>query len=301
MPPLYLEKLSPLDLKEKSEKLYELLKECKLCPNECLADRTNSETGECHSTDEVFISSYGPHHGEEPPLRGHYGSGTIFFTNCNLSCEFCQNFDISHLGQGEGVSIDHLAEIMISLQNRGCHNINLVTPTHFTPQIVDALIIAIDKGLVIPLVYNCGGFESVETLKLLEGIIDIYMPDIKFSNNKNAENYSHIKNYWGVAKAAVKEMHRQIGDLKLNREGIAQRGILVRHLILPNGIAGSKKVIDFIAEDLSTETYLNLMDQYHPAFKADKFYELDRRITPKEYAGIINYARQHGLTRGLLT
>lgn len=295
MLPMYLESLTPIELKERSEKLNDLLKECRLCPNECLADRVDGETGDCHSTDEVIISSYGPHFGEEPPLTGTLGSGTIFFTNCNLACQFCQNYDISQLGRGESVSITDLAQIMISLQNSGCHNINFVSPTHFTPQIVDALIIAIDKGLQLPLVYNCGGYESVETLKLLVGIIDIYMPDIKYSKNETAEKYSHIKNYWDVVRKAVKEMHKQVGNLKTSKLGIAQRGLLVRHLILPNNISGSKEVIDFLAGEISKETYLNLMDQYYPSYKADNYKELNRRISKGEYYKIIDYAKKFKL------
>jgi len=293
MLPTYLETLTPIELKERSDKLNEMLKECRLCPNECLADRVNGETGDCHSIDEVMISSYGPHYGEEPPLTGTLGSGTIFFTNCNLSCQFCQNYDISQLGRGTSVSIDELARIMIGLQNSGCHNINFVTPTHFTPQIVDALIVAINKGLQIPLVYNCGGYESVETLKLLEGIIDIYMPDIKYSKNETAEKYSHIKNYWDVVRRAVKEMHRQVGNLKISKRGIAQSGLLIRHLILPNNISGSKEVIDFIAGEISNDTYLNLMDQYYPSYKADNYKELNRRISKEDYYEIIDYAKKY--------
>ncbi|KUG26229.1 radical activating enzyme [hydrocarbon metagenome] len=293
MLPTYLETLTPIELKERSDKLNEMLKECRLCPNECLADRVNGETGDCHSIDEVMISSYGPHFGEEPPLTGNFGSGTIFFTNCNLSCQFCQNYDISQLGRGESVTIKDLAQIMISLQNRGCHNINFVTPTHFTPQIVDSLILAIDKGLQIPLVYNCGGYESVETLILLDGIIDIYMPDIKYSSNETAEKYSLIKNYWDIVRKAVKEMHRQVGNLKISKRGIAQRGLLARHLILPNDIAGSKKVLDFLAEEISKDTYLNLMDQYYPSYRANQYEELNRRISKEEYCEIIDYAKKY--------
>lgn len=295
MLPMYLETLTPIELKERSDKLNELLKECRLCPNECLADRVNGETGDCHSTDEVMISSYGPHYGEEPPLTGTLCSGTIFFTNCNLACQFCQNYDISQLGRGTSVSIDELARIMIGLQNSGCHNINFVTPTHFTPQIVDALIVAINKGLQLPLVYNCGGYESIETLKLLEGIFDIYMPDIKYSKNETAVKYSHIKNYWDVVRLAVKEMHRQVGNLKISKRGIAQRGLLIRHLILPNNVSGSKEVIDFIAGEISNDTYLNLMDQYYPSYKADNYKELNRRISKEEYYEIIDYAKKYEL------
>ena len=298
MLPLYLEKLTPRDLKEKAKALYELFVECRICPNECMARRSEGETGECHSTDELIISSVSPHFGEEPPLVGSLGSGTIFFTNCNLDCKFCQNYDISHLGVGEKVTIEDLSRSMQKLQQRGCHNINLVTPTHFTPQIVDALILAVEKGLEIPIVYNCGGYESVETLKLLEDIIDIYMPDIKYSINENALKYSGVQDYWENVKLAIKEMHRQVGDLKISKRGIAQRGLLIRHLVLPNDVAGTKKVIDFVVDEISIDSYLNIMDQYRPAYNAIKYEKLNRRITPSEYKDIIDYAFRKGLSRG---
>lgn len=298
MLPLYLEKLNPNELRKRADILKKMLEECRLCPNECAVNRLNSETGNCRSTDEVFMSSYGPHFGEEPELVGLYGSGTIFFTNCNLSCVYCQNYDISHFGIGQKISIDELANIMISLQKRGCHNINLVTPTHFVPQIVEALIIAIEKGLEIPLVYNCGGYESLETLKLLEDIVDIYMPDIKYSDNEIAEQLSGIKNYWNIARAAVKEMYRQVGDLHIDKKGIAKRGLLIRHLVLPNNLAGSEKVIDFIAEEISKDSYINIMDQYHAAYKASGYSGLNRPIKSSEYESVINYALLKGLHRG---
>ncbi|MCH9028743.1 MAG: radical SAM protein [Bacteroidetes bacterium] len=298
MLPLYLEKLTPTELKEKTEALYELFVECRICPNECMARRSEGETGECHSTDEVIISSVGPHFGEEPPLIGSFGSGTIFLTNCNLSCEFCQNYDISHLGIGEKVTTEDLARSMLKLQQRGCHNINFVTPTHFTPQIVDALILAVGKGLELPIVYNCGGYESVETLILLEDIIDIYMPDIKYSIDENALKYSGVQNYWGVVTDAVKEMHRQVGDLKISKRGIAQRGLLIRHLVLPNDAAGSRKAIDFVADEISTDSYINIMDQYRPAYNASKYEKLNRRITPSEIKEVVDYALSKGLRRG---
>jgi len=298
MLPLYLEKLTLIDLNERSEALHQLFEECRICPNECMTKRSEGETGECHSTDEVLISSLGPHYGEEPPLVGTHGSGTIFLTNCNLSCEFCQNYDISHLGRGEPVTMTDLARAMLQLQQRGCHNINFVTPTHFTPQIVEALILAVEKGLELPIVYNSGGYESVETLKLLEDIVDIYMPDIKYSVDENALKYSGIKNYWAIVTSALKEMHRQVGDLKISKRGIAQRGLLIRHLVLPNNITGSKKVIDFVANEISTESYLNIMDQYRPAYNAFKYEKLNRRITPSEYKEVADYAFNKGLRRG---
>jgi putative pyruvate formate lyase activating enzyme len=298
MLPLYLEKLTLPALHQKAQALNQLFVECRLCPNECMAKRTKGETGDCHSTDEVIISSVGSHFGEEPPLVGTNGSGTIFFTNCNLDCKFCQNYDISHLGMGEKVSITDLARAMLQLQQRGCHNINLVTPTHFTPQIVDALILAIEKGLELPIVYNCGGYESIETLKLLEDIVDIYMPDIKYSIDENALKYSGVQNYWQTVKLALKEMHRQVANLKISKRGIAQRGLLVRHLVLPDDAAGSKAVIDFVADEISTETYLNIMDQYRPAYNVHKYEKLNRRITPSEYDEVVDYAFNKGLRRG---
>lgn len=298
MIPSYLEKLTIEDLRERADTLLQLLNECRICPNECNVNRADGEKGTyCHSANEVIVSSFTPHFGEEPPLVGFSGSGTIFFTNCNLRCVYCQNYDISQLGHGSAVSIEHLSEFMITLQNRGCHNINLVSPTHFVPQIVSALVIAVNKGLEIPIVYNCGGYESVETLKLLEDIVDIYMPDIKYSNNETAARLSGIKNYWDVVQSAVKEMHRQVGDLHINRRGIAKHGLLIRHLVLPNDLAGSKKVVDFIADEISNDTYINIMDQYYPAYKANQFDKLNRRITKKEYEHVINYAKHRGLTR----
>jgi putative pyruvate formate lyase activating enzyme len=296
MLPLYLEKLTLPELHQRAEALHQLMVECRICPNECMSKRTEGETGDCHSTDEVIISSVGPHFGEEPPLVGTNGSGTIFFTNCNLSCEFCQNYDISHLEKGEKVTITELARAMRQLQQRGCHNINLVTPTHFTPQIVSALILAIEKGLELPIVYNCGGYESVKTLKLLEDIVDIYMPDIKYSINENALKYSGVENYWEIVKLAVKEMHRQVGDLKISKRGIAQRGLLIRHLVLPNDVAGSKAVINFIVGEISADTYLNIMDQYRPAYHAHKYPKLDRQISPSEYKAVVDYAFSKGLS-----
>lgn len=298
MLPSYISEISLEELKERKDKLYDLLKSCSLCPNECEVNRQIDDNGKCSSGYLPIISSYGPHFGEEPPLVGRYGSGTIFFTNCNLDCKFCQNYDISHYGMGREVSINDLADMMLYLQNRGCHNINFVTPTHFTPQIVDALIIARERGLEIPLVYNCGGYESLNTLKLLDKIIDIYMPDIKYSSNENALKYSGIPNYWDVVQEAIKEMYNQVGDLKISSSGIAKRGLLIRHLVLPNDLAGSKKILDFIAKEISIDSYVNIMDQFRPVFLANQFRELNRHISQKEYFDVINYAKEIGLHRG---
>lgn len=300
MLPSYISDISLEELKERRNRLYELLEACRLCPNECGTNRKLTDSGICRSGYLPIVSSYFPHFGEEPPLVGRFGSGTIFFTNCNLDCKFCQNYDISHYGIGKEISIEDLASMMIYLQNRGCHNINFVTPTHFTPQIVDALIIARERGLEIPLVYNCGGYESVETLKLLDKVIDIYMPDIKYSSNENALKYSGISNYWDVVREAIKEMHRQVGDLVISKTGIAKRGLLIRHLVLPNDIAGSKKVLQFIANEISKDSYVNIMDQYRPAYLANNFSELSRPIREKEFIEVVNYAKEIGLHRGFL-
>lgn len=298
MLPLYLEKLNPNELQLRADVLKKIMEECRLCPNECAVNRNEGEIGKCHSANEVIISSYGPHFGEESELVGLYGSGTIFFTNCNLACIYCQNYDISQLGIGKKISIEELSDTMISLQRRGCHNINLVTPTHFVPQIVQALVFAVEKGLEIPIVYNSGGYESVETLILLKDIVDIYMPDIKYSDNETASRLSGIKNYWFVVKSAVKEMYAQVGDLYIDKKGIAKRGLLVRHLVLPNNLSGSYKVIDFVAHEISKNTFINIMEQYHPSFKANEYPELNRRIKPDEYQKVLDYALLKGLHRG---
>lgn len=299
--PFYLEKLNYNELQARKEALKERMQNCALCPHDCRAERSKGKIGVCKSTDEVFISSFGPHFGEEPPLTGSSGSGTIFFTGCNLRCVYCQNFDISQLRRGYKCTIDELAGIMLRLQSGGCHNINLVTPTHYIPQIIEALLIAIDKGLQLPLVYNCGGYESVETLKLLDGIIDIYMPDIKYSDNENAKKYSAVLDYWETSAKAVREMHKQVGDLKLSKLGTALRGMIIRHLVLPNNIAGSKKVIDFVFSEISSATYLNIMDQYHPSYRASKYNILNRQISISEYQSALDYAKENGLVRGVFS
>jgi len=245
----------------------------------------------------VVISSYGPHFGEEAPLVGKHGSGTIFFTYCNLQCVFCQNYTISQLGEGRAVDREELAGMMLSLQARGCHNINLVSPTHVAPHILDALELAVSKGLYLPLVYNSGGYDSVETLGLLDGIIDIYMPDMKYSDEKTAEQLSGIKDYPKVNKAAVKEMHRQVGDLQTDKQGVAHRGLLVRHLVLPNRLAGTQEVVRFLAQEVSTNTYLNIMAQYHPCHKAFDIPQLARPVNRQEFREAIDLAHQRGLHR----
>lgn len=285
------------ELAERVEAARSLLQDCHVCPRHCEVDRLNGELGECRTSAEIIISSYGPHFGEEAPLVGRNGSGTIFFTNCNLRCVFCQNYSISQLGEGEKVSKEELAYMMLSLQSKGCHNINLVSPTHVVPQILEALEIAVKSGLRLPLVYNSGGYDSVETLRLLDGVVDIYMPDMKYSDEKTAEKLSGVKNYPAINRAAVKEMHRQVGDLQIDEDGIAQRGLLVRHLVLPHGLAGTKEVMDFLANEVSSDTYVNIMAQYHPCYEAFQFPSLSRRTSAVEFQEAVALARQAGLNR----
>ena len=274
-----------------------MLEECYVCPRQCGVNRLAGESGECHITTQAIVSSYGPHFGEEAPLVGRRGSGTIFFTYCNLHCVFCQNYTISQLGEGYAVDREELAGMMLSLQAKGCHNINLVSPTHVMPHILDSLELAVDMGLHLPIVYNSGGYDSVETLELLDGIIDIYMPDMKYSEEKTAEQLSGIENYPEVNKTAIKEMHRQVGDLQIDEQGVAQRGLLVRHLVLPNRLAGTKEVVRFLAQEVSTNTYLNIMDQYHPCHKAFDIPQLSRPITRQEFDEAVDLAHQQGLYR----
>jgi len=293
----YLELYHSGDLRERVKKAKSLLKSCHVCPRGCSVDRLKGETGTCRTPGEAIVSSYGPHFGEETPLVGRYGSGTIFFTNCNLKCVFCQNYSISQLGEGERVSREELAQMMLSLQNRGCHNINLVSPTHVVPQILEALEVAVELGLRLPLVYNTGGYDSIETLRILDSIVDIYMPDMKYSDERIAKELSGIDDYPTVNRSALKEMHQQVGDLQLNGSGIAQRGLLVRHLVLPDGLAGTKEVVNFLAREISPNTYINIMAQYHPCHEAPNIPGLARRISAKEFQEAIELSHQAGLSR----
>ena len=278
-----------------AEKLYEKSSPCTLCPHKCSVDRPGGGKGTCSSGMLPFVSSFSPHFGEEAPLVGKNGSGTIFFTNCNLACIFCQNYDISHLGRGDEISYRDLAEMMLLLQRKGCHNINFVTPTHMIYAVVKALMIAVPGGLNIPLVYNSGGYDSVETLRIIDGVFDIYMPDLKYMDDAAAKELSGAGDYAENAVLAIEEMYRQTGDQVIER-GIAQRGLLVRHLVLPNNIAATDRVIDFIAS-LSSNTYINIMDQYRPEYRAGECFDLKRRVTLKEYDDVVNYARKKGLRR----
>jgi len=285
------------ELAGRIEAAWAILRDCTLCPRHCRVNRLEGERGVCRVGRLPMVSSYGPHFGEERPLVGQRGSGTIFLTWCNLRCVFCQNYDISHLGAGEEVEVEELGEMMVSLWRQGCHNINFVTPTHQVAQILAALPYAVERGVNVPLVYNCGGYEEVATLLLLEGIFDIYMPDFKYGDSGIARRYSGAPRYVETAKAALREMHRQVGTLMLDERGIAIRGLLIRHLVLPGGLAGTRLVMGFIARELSPDSYINIMDQYHPCFTAADHPPLNRRITVEEFSEAVAIAREEGLRR----
>jgi putative pyruvate formate lyase activating enzyme len=274
------------------------LEDCDLCARYCHMNRLETVKGAvCRTGERAVVHSRGPHYGEENPLRGRNGSGTIFFSWCNLRCVFCQNWDISQKGQGREVEADELADMMLELQAQGCHNINFVSPSHVVAQIIAAVEIAAGKGLGLPLVYNTGGYDSLEALQLLDGIIDIYMPDMKYGDTEKAHHFSHVRDYVEVNRAAVREMYRQVGDLTLDENGIALRGLLVRHLVLPENISGTDRVLEFLAEEISPATYLNLMDQYRPCYRADENPPLDRPITSRDFSGALGWAESLGLHR----
>ncbi len=293
----YIESYKQGILEEKIHLAFSRLENCTICPRQCRVNRLKGETGFCRAGFLPRVASFAPHFGEEKPLVGRHGSGTIFFSFCNLYCLYCQNYSISHGAEGQEISFETLARMMLQLQLLGCHNINLVTPTHFVPQILKALEIAVKLGLSLPLVYNTGGYDSVDTLRLLEGIVDIYMPDFKYTSCQAAQKYSQASDYPERARQAIKEMHRQVGDLVINKEGIAEKGLLVRHLILPENLAGSEKVMKFLAQEISINTYINIMDQYHPWGDIPFDSPLQRRITSQEFRQALHLARKYGLTR----
>ncbi len=296
--PSYVPLFEKGELSQRVRVLQEFLRECRLCPRECRVNRFDGETGYCGARSELMVSSAFPHFGEEPPLVGYHGSGTIFLTHCNLRCIFCQNYDISHLGRGEQITPFDVARAMVKLQEMGCHNINFVTPTHYSPQIVASLTKAVEMGLHLPIVYNCSGYESIEVIRLLEGIVDIYMPDIKFMDEKYSTRYSNAPDYPEVVRKVLKEMHRQVGDLTTNQKGVAERGLLIRHLVMPGGVASTESVLKFISEEISVHSYVNIMDQYRPEYRAHEYPEISRRITHKEYLEAIQLAKGFRLYRG---
>jgi putative pyruvate formate lyase activating enzyme len=286
------------ELSRRARHARERLRACDLCARYCRVNRIESMRGViCRTGERAVVHGYGPHHGEERPLRGTRGSGTIFFSWCNLRCVYCQNWEISHRGEGREIEPAALAEAMLELERRGCHNINFVSPSHVVAAILAAVEIAAERGLALPLVYNTGGYDSPEALALLDGVIDIYMPDMKYGDATVARRYSTVFDYPEVNRRAVREMHRQVGDLVLDGRGIAQRGLLVRHLVLPEGLADTEAVAAFLAGEISRDTYLNLMDQYRPCYRAEEVPPLGRRLTAREYAEAVRTAKRHGLRR----
>lgn len=293
------------ELAERATRAADMLRCCEICPRRCRIDRTRGEMGACRTGAAPVVSSYGAHFGEESVLVGRYGSGTIFLTNCNLGCVFCQNCEISQHGRGHEVTPEQLAEMMLELQSIGCHNINFVSPTHQVPQILLALVIAAQQGLVLPIVYNSGGYDSVETLRVLDGIIDIYMPDAKYGDNAPGMLYSAVPDYWDRCKEALIEMHRQVGDLDVRPAAcdfggtthIAARGLLVRHLVLPDNIARTDEVMRFLACHISRDTFVNVMPQYRPEYRARNYPELSKPLRHEEYVQALQTARAAGLHR----
>jgi len=295
--PAYLKLHRSGELKRRGEELWNMMESCRLCPRECGVNKLKGDKGFCGASSQLEISAYHPHFGEERPLVGKGGSGTIFLTNCGLRCVFCINWEISQGGEGRPKAIEDMANMMIDLQKMGCHNINFVTPTHYSPHIVLAVDVAARKGLRLPLVYNTCGWERLEILKKLDGIMDIYLPDFKYSDGKMAAKYSSsADSYTELAKAALLEMHRQVGVAKPASDGLMYRGLMIRHLVMPNDVSGTKQVIDWIAENLPKDTYINIMPQYRPMYKAFEYPEIARRITRKEYNDAVKWAKEAGLT-----
>jgi putative pyruvate formate lyase activating enzyme len=286
------------DIEKRIENAHALLEHCTVCPRRCGVNRLKGEQGLCGAGEMPKVASFNVHLGEEPPISGSRGSGTIFFSGCNLRCKYCQNFPISQLRHGKEVSPQELAGMMFYLQEKGCHNVNFVTPSHFVPQIIEASHLAWEKGYKLPLVYNTSGYDSVESLKLLEGIIDIYLPDMRYSDNGSAMEFSSVEDYVEVNRKAVKEMFRQAGNLITDGQGIGKKGLIVRHLILPDDIAGSGETFRFISREISPDVYVSLMGQYFPSFGADRCVSIDRKITPEEYESAVESFFESGLSNG---
>lgn len=295
--PAYVALLRSGELKRRVAEAYERLRECDLCARECGVNRREGEVGVCRTGERAVVCSHHAHFGEEDPLVGTHGSGTIFFSHCNLNCQYCQNYDISQVGTGREVEPEALAAMMLQLQAGSCHNVNFVSPSHVVAQILAGVLIAAQAGLRLPLVYNTGGYDSMAALRLLDGVFDMYMPDMKYADEVVGRRYSKVKDYPTVNRAAVKEMHRQVGDLALDDRGVALRGLLVRHLVLPNGLAGTSEIARFLAEEVSRDTYINVMDQYRPCYRANEYPVLDRRITQAEYEEAVAAVRAVGLWR----
>lgn len=286
--------LDPGAIRARAEAAWELADPCRLCPRECGVPRREGKVGVCRTGERAVVSSYGPHFGEEPPLTGWRGSGTIFFGRCNLRCLYCQNYEISQEGEGREVTAPELAEIMLTLERWGCHNVNLVSPSHVIPQVLSALAIAAEKGFSLPLVYNTGGYDAVEALRLLEGVVDIYMPDMKYSDAEVGKRLSGIRDYPQRNRDAVREMHHQVGDLVISG-GLARRGLIVRHLVLPQGLAGTEEVVRFLVEEISPHTYVNVMGQYRPCYRAWEVAEIARPVSGSKYRHARDLARRAGL------
>lgn len=295
--PGYLDLYRTGELERRAEEATTRLSHCAICAQVCKVNRLEGEIGVCRTGRLAVVSSCGQHYGEEDVLVGAGGSGTIFFANCNLACVFCQNYDISACGAGQETTSRHLADMMLNLQTRGCHNINLVSPSHVVPQILEALVLAAGDGLEVPLVYNTGGYDALPTLRLLDGIVDIYMPDFKFADDETGERLAGARRYSTVAKAAIREMHRQVGDLIIDGAGIAHRGLMVRHLVMPNHLEDTRKITEFIAKEISADTYVNIMGQYRPAHLAQRYPELARPLKRTEHHQAISIARDAGLHR----
>ena len=296
--PSYLNLLEAGELRRRVEAAREMLRECHVCPRRCGTNRLEGKVGFCLTPDVASVASYNDHHGEEPCISGTRGSGVIFFTSCNLRCVFCQNYPISHLQVGQPATHERLAEMMLELQARGVHNINFVTPSHVVPQILEGLLLAAERGLHIPLVYNTSGYDSLESLRLLDGTVDIYLPDAKYGSNESALKYSNVSGYVEANRAAIKEMWRQVGPVELDDAGRARRGMILRHLVLPNGIAGTRDVLGFVAREISPDVTISLMNQYFPANRAHSLPELSRKLTTEEYEAAVNYLLEFGLEKG---
>jgi len=296
--PAYLKLHKTGELKKRAEKLWAIMESCRLCPRRCRVNRHKGMSGVCRAPGTTLvISAFHPHFGEERPLVGKGGSGTIFLTHCNLRCVFCQNWEIAHLARGSERTIDDFARMMLELQKIGCHNINLVTPTHYSAHILKALDIAAERGLRLPIVYNTSGWERLEIVKLLDGIVDIYLPDFKYWDSEMSAKYSYkAENYPEITSKAILEMHRQVGVAKPAKDGIMQRGLMIRHLVMPNNTGGSENVMEWIAGNLPKDTYVNIMAQYNPRYKAYDYPKISRRITRKEYVTVVKKAKELGLT-----